>query len=55
VDHAHNQAERGGFSRAVSAENPDDLFRMNDEADVVDDDAAAVGLHELGGFEQIHR
>ena len=53
-DHAQDHAEGGGFARPVAAEQADDLFLGQDEADLIDDGPAVVTFDELGGFEQIH-
>ena len=46
--------KRGGLARPVAAEQADDLFLGEDEADFVDDGPAVVGFDELGGFEKVH-
>ena len=52
LDHAEDHAEGGGFSGPVAAEKPDDFALTQQEADVVDDNAAVVGFYELGDFQE---
>src|SRR5215218_2618590 len=54
-DHAEDHAEGGGLSGAVPAEQADDFLLRQDETDLVDDGAPAVGFTQLCGFQEIHR
>jgi len=54
LDHAHDHSEGGGLAGAVAAEDADDFFLVEDEADLINDHAAVVGLDQLGGFQKVH-
>jgi hypothetical protein len=54
LDHAHDHSEGGGLASAVAAEDADDFFLVQNEADLVDDHAAVVRLDQLCSFEKVH-
>jgi hypothetical protein len=53
-DHADDHAERGRLAGAVAAQQAHDLAGLDGQADLVDDRAAFVGLHQIAGSEQRH-
>src|SRR5690606_14400463 len=50
---AHDHVEAGRLSRAIGAEQADDLAALDDERDVLDHLAAVVDLHERAAFEPV--
>jgi len=55
IDHADGHSEACGFASTISAEQADDFGAFDREGNVIDDDAACVGLAEFVGLEQGHR